>query len=389
MYGIKFFIMICICFSASTIHGQVLLNGDFSYPNSGNDYTPPGSSCVTFSNTSIPNWKRSNGTPYIVPAIDPYMVLGVNLWSATEGIYADYSFNAGQQYIVEVGIRNWNNLVNPDINYTLEVIACNGLTPYFSGSSVATSGQCFHEESMVTTTSQYKVGSIGSSGTYHALVIPPQPIAYSQFSIRLKAELKIGHTFHYGNYGNVEIDYVNVKVACKGDTTFSSGMVSSGFHQVHDHIFAGSSYSSGVNVSVSNTSKTSFIASKHIELKNNFQAIVSNNAYFVAEITSCYNESIGGPYSKQYSNIGIVASNLGKEIAISPNPNDGNFTIIVPDLEEYDVCITNTIGSIVYRTILSGATKHSIIMPEVTSGNYLVKISNRNFNEIKRITVSK
>jgi outer membrane protein assembly factor BamB len=78
----------------------------------------------------------------------------------------------------------------------------------------------------------------------------------------------------------------------------------------------------------------------------------------------------------------INEENLDSGTAIYPNPSNGKFTIELK--YDSDICITNTIGQIVFRESLMNG-KHNIELSKQPNGIYFLKASNSNSKQVHKL----
>lgn len=324
------------------------------------------------------NWQRSHGSP-------TWGISTMFMWHQSgsgwgEGIFQNNTFPTIGRYRVRIG------LMNAPTNGRIRVFSATGLVQPF----VVVSGEPIPSVTR-TLLGDWTAGAVPTGMTTEWDMEVYNPYANGQ--IWVYPEQTSGST-----QANCLIDYVSICNYLSG-ITYNSGVLPGNIHKRY-FFRIGSSFPAGSGVVINDvTQSTIYIASAYIDFADNTYITSSVGKSFEGKIeysdcagpvaTPCYIYSKSSILEPDTGSDNTMSKYSTKDINIFPNPNDGNFTILVPDMEEYDVCITNTIGSIVYRTTLSGATKHSIKMPEVIPGHYLVKISNRQTNEIKRITVSK
>lgn len=100
-----------------------------------------------------------------------------------------------------------------------------------------------------------------------------------------------------------------------------------------------------------------------------------------------------------YSSAGVTASRrtgagVGKDLTseklsvdIYPNPNKGSFTIKIGGNGSYDLDITNIYGTLVFKGKITGGSSDNIVLPNVLSGSYQLRIRKNNLSVTRRIVV--
>jgi hypothetical protein len=324
------------------------------------------------------DWQRSHGSPTWGISTMFMWHLSSSGWG--EGIFQDNAFPTAGVYRVRVGI------MTAPPNGRIRVFSATGLVQ----PSVVMAGEPIP---VVTNTliGDWTAGAVPTGMTTEWDMEFYNP--YTNGQIWLYPEQTSGNA-----QANCQIDYVSICNYLSG-ITYSSGVLPSNIHR-RDFFRIGSSFPGGAGVVINNIAKsTTYIASTSIDFANNTYISSTTGNSFEGKIeyrscagpvtTPCYIYSKNSLSNEVGRNDSSGNKGWVKDIRIFPNPNDGNFTITVPDTEEYSISITNAMGSVVYQTTISGTNKYLIKMPETIPGNYFVKISNGQSNEVKRITVSK
>jgi photosystem II stability/assembly factor-like uncharacterized protein len=87
--------------------------------------------------------------------------------------------------------------------------------------------------------------------------------------------------------------------------------------------------------------------------------------------------------------VGVENQTLSDEIQIFPNPNNGQFTIQVPENTPYDVAVLDILGNVVFDEKQVSASQKTIALPDVISGTYLVRLLIDNKTISRKISVSR
>lgn len=80
----------------------------------------------------------------------------------------------------------------------------------------------------------------------------------------------------------------------------------------------------------------------------------------------------------------------GSACRIYPNPNNGTFTIEVPDGKSCDVKVSNMVGVTVFKAQINNERKHEIRLEDkLPAGTYTVHLMGKDINHVERIVISK
>jgi hypothetical protein len=78
-----------------------------------------------------------------------------------------------------------------------------------------------------------------------------------------------------------------------------------------------------------------------------------------------------------------------KSIKVYPNPNNGQFTLELGNVESgSSVCLYNLLGTVVYRSVTSSETALKINLPGIKKGIYFVKVADKGKQLTKKIVVN-
>ena len=89
------------------------------------------------------------------------------------------------------------------------------------------------------------------------------------------------------------------------------------------------------------------------------------------------------------STVGIETQNLSSEINIFPNPNNGQFTVQVPENKLYDIAVYNVLGENVLDERQINSSQKTIELHNVKSGVYFVHLSIDNKTISRKIIINK
>jgi hypothetical protein len=273
MKRIKLYISLLFIICAHNGLAQCIQNGDFA------DWCNevPATGCTsTFTNTCVPNWQKSHGSPQLFPGNTPaenVMFMWATSGAHGEGVLASYNFQANHQYNIKVAAYrssayNAGNLV---------LLAANNVTP--SGYT-----DC-HGEDLPNFLGTYILmnQSLSTTMTEYTLTFTPQ-INYSQVWLYPSTQ-----NFKIEMY----VDYVSIcQDTCTGYITYNSGAVPGGTTRA-GFIYAGSSAGTGGSgtVTVQNGLTTSFIGGDEVFLLPNFHVQLTSGE-FRALLYRCYPDQI-------------------------------------------------------------------------------------------------
>jgi hypothetical protein len=105
-----------------------------------------------------------------------------------------------------------------------------------------------------------------------------------------------------------------------------------------------------------------------------------------------HNNQIENTFQKAHSNlnkpttIGIKQFSNNLAVAISPNPNNGNFTLEFNNYKNTSVEIYSILGDLVYKTNLQ-KEKTNINLQNINKGTYMVHIISDNGTAVKRVVI--
>lgn len=300
-------IVLCILLlcTGDFLYAQMIENGNFDI-NGGNDistgYCMTCATCPTsgilsptpgFSNSSIPNWIRTHGSPNFGGNPDvagfplfPGSIFLTDMDRVGEGMAGGYPFLEGETYDIHVGVD--------DIQLPAKIRIVVGKNP-----------RPFSDDCSILCGSPTQVGAINP----FPVTIPSSSTLFQEVP---HATLNVGDNhivFTSNNYfdwiaifpdanaicfasSNVTLRYFWVTGRCKGDIHFppdilplSSNPIIPTFFTGYQNIFAGSVYGSSpaVPVSIDPGSITTFEAVKSINLGDIFEA-TAGNGYFLAHI---------------------------------------------------------------------------------------------------------
>jgi hypothetical protein len=273
MKRIKLYISLLFIICAHNGLAQCIQNGDFA------DWCNevPATGCTTtFTNTCVPNWQKSHGSPQLFPGNTPAENV-MFMWAISgahgEGVLASYNFQANHQYKIKVAAYRstaWNagNLV---------LLAANNVTP--SGYTDCQGEDLPH-----------------FLGTY-ILMNQPLSTTMTEYTLTFTPLINYSQVWLYPSTQNLKVDmyvdYVSIcQDSCTGYITYNSGAVPGGTTRA-GFIYAGSSAGTGGSgtVTVQNGISTSFIGGDEVYLQPNFHAQLTSGE-FRALIYRCYPEQI-------------------------------------------------------------------------------------------------
>lgn len=137
----------------------------------------------------------------------------------------------------------------------------------------------------------------------------------------------------------------------------------------------------GDSVLVTFGASTNFIAGQSIRFLPGFHAYQGSlvNAYITTDATFCSTEKAITIVSQPVENITLQENEsvqpLEKGVKIYPNPNNGQFTILLNNFKSNSkIYIYNTIGSVFYQSEISNEALHQINLSAIKKGIYFVRI---------------
>ncbi len=89
------------------------------------------------------------------------------------------------------------------------------------------------------------------------------------------------------------------------------------------------------------------------------------------------------------STVGIETQNSNSEVSIFPNPNNGEFTVQVPENKLYDISVYNVLGEKILDERQIHSSQKTIELNNAKSGVYLVHITIDNKTISRKIIINK
>jgi hypothetical protein len=149
------------------------------------------------------------------------------------------------------------------------------------------------------------------------------------------------------------------------------------FNAIDTIIVAGS----GSTVDFQSGSSATLIAGQSIRLMPGFHAHSGSwmEAYITTNGTFCDGASgsivQNEPMPKSGDLVRESVVGIERQVKIFPNPNNGNFTIELINVENGEMNVVDMLGSIVYRKKITGKGDNNIDLGRIANGLYVVKIS--------------
>ena len=263
----KLFLIVLLISGTIVFAQPVMVNGEFLI-NNGNDL-PLG--CPTFSDGSMPNWRRTHGTPNLAGTGGD----DVNMWSLPgrgEGIAGGFRFRRGIQYCIEIGITDADFPDGAVFIYAVNGLPLANMLPVcgFPPPAVPSSAQLIYSGTM-------------NIGQNFILYTPDDD--YEELWI-------YPESFSDPNETRIVIDYVRFADICEVALYFTDGPIPTGDYAALG-IYAGSSFPpGGAMVTVNNIDDdVHFKAGEEVILAEDFLArgwiTHKKEAVFVAEIVPC------------------------------------------------------------------------------------------------------
>lgn len=381
----------------------MLLLGTYGYAQVNPHFDDPpgapvgGSSPYTF-NGFPGNWQRSHGSPKWSPSFIGMWAGSNGSTTAGEGLYQDNALLKIGKYKINVGIRS-----APNGNGKIRVLAANGLTPNTgigTGSSVpVVPHQLIGEWSSYVPALGYPVVNWLVDDEFY------NPYPNGQIWI-----YPLSDSDYYYQYDCI-IDWVTICRIIDDGVTYSSGVLP--YSSYYRRFFRiGSSFPAGSGV-VQNqmTAYTDYEASEYIDIRDNVSISVQAGVYFLAQITpeKCIampgNEVPGNPpppppppppcpppcpTASRPSNNASTNASENPAILLHPNPNNGNFTLTMPEVNNYEIIVINLIGSKVYEQKVVGQQQVSIqLNNRLSSGSYFIEVRGARYNKKIKFMVIK
>jgi hypothetical protein len=151
----------------------------------------------------------------------------------------------------------------------------------------------------------------------------------------------------------------------------------------------------GDSVLVTVGASVNFIAGQSIHLLSGFHAYQGSivNAYITTDATFCSTEKAITIVSQPLEDISLQEKEsiqpLGKWVKVYPNPNNGQFTILLNNFESnVKIYIYNTIGSVFYQSEINNDALHQINLSAIRQGIYFVRINDDKEQFTKKIIVN-
>lgn len=103
------------------------------------------------------------------------------------------------------------------------------------------------------------------------------------------------------------------------------------------------------------------------------------------------NENKGHSSGSVYDHKGVrIVTSQSGYISIYPNPNNGTFTISIPEGGDYDMKVVSIVGVTVYETRLKDERKREIQLEDkLPPGNYTVHLIGKDVNYIEKLVIVK
>lgn len=293
---------------------QCLQNGDFDQPNAGNNLSD-GGGCNYIGDNSVPNWRRSHGTPNINTPTNNPIDNYIYMWSAVntqygvvgEGIVGNYNFFANISY--SISIRCIFQTSTPATS-NFQIWAANGIP---IAPSLASPPFCGQNIPAIPVSNRQNVAT-NNQATQVMTVFNYTFIPQADFS-----QVWIYPQSTTTNQCALLLDYVFICAdTCNGTVNYNKGEAPSGISKFKI-INAGSTSGSGGSgiVTVSSSVNTNFYANQEVNLVSDFDATVSGNTAFNAQIVPC---STG--VSKPFYNTNTIRNNYpATSINESTRPN--------------------------------------------------------------------
>ncbi len=89
------------------------------------------------------------------------------------------------------------------------------------------------------------------------------------------------------------------------------------------------------------------------------------------------------------ASVGVEDYHLSSEISVFPNPNNGQFTVKVPDQTTYDVAVYDMLGERVFSERQIHSSEKTVELPHVNAGVYLVDVYIDNHTISRKILIHK
>jgi hypothetical protein len=151
----------------------------------------------------------------------------------------------------------------------------------------------------------------------------------------------------------------------------------------------------GDSVLVTDGASVNFIAGQSIRLLPGFHAYQGSivNAFITTDATFCSTEKAITIVNLPIENISLLENETlqhgEKGVKVYPNPNNGQFTIILNDFESnVKIYIYNTIGSVFYQSEITNEALHQINLSAIKQGIYFVRITDDKEQFTQKIIVN-
>lgn len=386
------------------------INGDF-LTNQGNN-TIRNTECPSFTNTSVPGWTVTHGAPLFSAVPGGVVRLrgaraqdgNGNIVLESSGIAGDFSFLANHDYIIRIGFYSLRgDCGSNDDESILNVFATDAIpsNPNFPGSSqcgvyAPTSG--FNSE---TISSIHTIGTVATNS-----FIPWQFIGEIELTYTPQQNMSYIYLFPDAdtdpNSTVAEIDYIYIYEKCKDPlfifkNDYYNNLVSNIYSPYKNiRIESGATYPM---VFPETDKLMEFRASEYVVIKPNFKAEPTDEGYVLALADPFLCTEPSSPPS---SKPGRGSAGSAREqqtltdkaqsgnASIYPNPTSSSFTILMLQTGNYEVRVTNIVGTEVYHSGYKDAAKMTVQLDEnLPPGNYILQIQGKGTRHIEKITLTK